>query len=59
MTGKRTVTAKWHVDETYTKVRGRWRYPDRAVENNGDTVEFRFSGRCNLRVVKRFLCNAP
>ena len=23
---KRPVTGKWHVDETYIKVRGQWRY---------------------------------
>jgi transposase-like protein len=23
---KRTVTGKWHLDGTYTKVRGRWMY---------------------------------
>lgn len=23
---KRAVTGKWHVDETYVRVRGRWRY---------------------------------
>src|SRR5690349_7795694 len=27
---KRVVTAKWHVDETYIKVRGQWKYLYRA-----------------------------
>ncbi len=30
---KRPVTRKWHVDETYVKVRGRWMYLYRAIES--------------------------
>jgi len=29
---KRAVTGKWHVDETYIKVRGRWMYLYRAID---------------------------
>jgi putative transposase len=49
------VTGKWHVDETYIKVRGRWMYLYRAIDSNGDTVEFWFSERRNLTAAKRFL----
>jgi putative transposase len=55
---KRVVTAKWHVDETYIKVRGRWMYLYRAIDSNGDTVEFWFSERRNLTAAKRFLRKA-
>jgi transposase-like protein len=55
---KRAVTAKWHVDETYVKVRGQWRYLYRAIDSNGDTVEFWFSERRNLTAAKRFLRKA-
>jgi transposase-like protein len=55
---KRTVTAKWHVDETYIKVRGRWMYLYRAIDSNGDPVEFWFSERRNLTAAKRFLARA-
>jgi putative transposase len=55
---KRTVTAKWHVDETYIKVRGQWRYLYRAIDSNGDTVEFWFSERRNLAAATRFLRKA-
>jgi transposase-like protein len=55
---KRTVTAKWHVDETYIKVRGQWRYLNRAVDRNDGTVEFWFSERRNLAAAKRFLLKA-
>jgi transposase-like protein len=53
---KRSVTGKWHVDETYIKVRGRWMYLYRAIDSHGDTVEFWFSERRNLAAAKRFLC---
>jgi len=55
---KRSVTAKWHVDETYIKVRGEWKYLYRAIDSNGDTIEFWFSERRNLTAAKRFLRKA-
>jgi putative transposase len=55
---KRAVTAKWHIDETYIKVRGRWMYLYRAIDSNGDTVEFWFRERRNLAAAKRFLHTA-
>jgi transposase-like protein len=55
---KRAVTGKWHIDETYVKVRGQWRYLYRAIDSNGDTVEFWFSERRNLTAAKRFLRKA-
>jgi transposase-like protein len=44
--------------ETYIKVRGQWRYLYRAIDSNGDTVEFWFSERRNLTAAKRFLRKA-
>jgi transposase-like protein len=55
---KRPVSRKWHVDETYIKVRGRWMYLYRAIDSNGHTVEFWFSERRNLTAAKRFLRKA-
>jgi transposase-like protein len=40
---KKVVTSRWHIDETYIEVRGRWMYLYRAIDSNGDTVEFWFS----------------
>ncbi len=54
----RPVTGRWHVDETYIKVRGRWMYLYRAIDSNGNTVEFCFSERRNLIAAKRFLRKA-
>jgi putative transposase len=55
---KRAVTRRWHVDEIYLKVRGRWMYLYRAIDSNGDTVEFWFSERRNPTAAKRFLRKA-
>ncbi|SCZ00130.1 Transposase (or an inactivated derivative) [Microvirga guangxiensis] len=55
---KRSVSWKWHVDETDIKVRGRWTYLYRAIDSNGDTVEFWFSERRDLAAANRFLSNA-
>jgi transposase-like protein len=40
MTGR-----SWRVDETYVKIRGRWVYLYRAVDRDGNTVDFRLSVR--------------
>ena len=52
---KRAVTGRWHIDETYVKVRGQWRYLYRAIASDGDTIEFWFSERRNLTAAKWFL----
>jgi len=40
---KRAVGSKWHMDETYIKVRGQWMYLYRAIDSTGETVDFWFS----------------
>ncbi|MGF9764799.1 IS6 family transposase [Microvirga sp. 0TCS3.31] len=55
---KRPVTDRWQVDETYIKVRGQWMYLYRAVDSDGNTIEFWFSERRNLTAAKRFLRKA-
>ena len=55
---KRAVTGRWHADETYIKVRGRWTYLYRAIDSNGDTVEFRLSEHRDLSAAKRFFRKA-
>ncbi len=35
----------WKVDETYSKVKGEWRYQSRAVDSDGQTIAFFFSAK--------------
>lgn len=55
---KRQVTRKWNLDETYIKVKGEWLYLYRAIDSNGNTVEFYFSKDRDLTAAKRFLRKA-
>ncbi len=55
---KRAVAGRWHMDETYIKVRGRWMYLYRAVDSISDKVGFWFSERRNLTAAKPFFRKA-
>ena len=37
---KRCVGSSWRMDETYVKVGGQWRYLYRAVDHDGQTIDF-------------------
>jgi transposase-like protein len=37
---KRPVGLSWRMDETYIKVNGHWKYLYRAVDKEGDTIDF-------------------
>ena len=37
---KRPVGRSWRLDETYVKVAGQWKYLYRAVDRDGDTIDF-------------------
>ena len=42
---KKVVEKKWRTDETYIKVKGQWRYLYRAVDKQGNTVDFLLTKR--------------
>ncbi len=49
---------KWHVDETYIKVKGQDTYLYRAIDKSGATVDFMYSRTRNLKDAKRFFKRA-
>jgi transposase-like protein len=52
---KRPVGRSWRVDETYIKVSGQWNYLYRAVDRDGDTVDFLLTAKRDLAAARRFL----
>jgi IS6 family transposase len=45
---------RWHVDETYIKVNGAWRYVYRAVDQYGQVVDVLVSARRDAQAARRF-----
>ncbi|AXY11359.1 IS6 family transposase (plasmid) [Bacillus thuringiensis LM1212] len=48
----------WRVDETYLKIKGKKMYLYRAVDSEGNTIDFYLSQRRNAKAAKRFLKKA-
>ncbi|MCB5412488.1 IS6 family transposase, partial [Pseudogemmobacter faecipullorum] len=55
---KRPTASSWRMDETYIKVKGRWCYLYRAVDRDGQTLDFMLSDRRNLAAARRFFKRA-
>jgi putative transposase len=51
---KRAVGKSWRMDETYVKVRGEWRYLYRAVDKDGNTVDFLLRAKRNKAAAQRY-----
>ena len=48
----------WRVDETYIKIKGTWTYLYRAVDSEGNTLEFLLSPTRDAEAAKRFFLKA-
>jgi transposase-like protein len=49
---------KWHADETYIRVNGRWCYLYRAIDREGNLVEALLSERRDMAAAQRFFRQA-
>ena len=48
----------WKVDETYVKVKGEWKYLYRAIDSEGNTLEFMLSAKRDKKAALRFFQKA-
>jgi putative transposase len=55
---KRPTAISWRMDETYIKVRGKWMYHYRAVDRDGQTLDFMLSERRDKAAARRFFRRA-
>ena len=55
---KRPVWMSWRMDETYIKVKGEWRYLYRAVDKQGQTIDFLLTEHRDKEAALRFLKKA-
>jgi transposase-like protein len=51
---KGSVGRSWRVDETYIPVAGKWKYLYRAVDTEGQTVDFTLTAKRDLAAARRF-----
>ncbi|CAI8983157.1 transposase [Bacillus sp. IT-79MI2] len=54
----KTTNDSWRVDETYVKVKGQWMYLYRAVDSEGNTIDFYLSKSRDTQAAKRFFKKA-
>ena len=55
---KRRVYVSWRMDETYIKLKGKWVYLYRAIDKDGDTLEFMVSEKRDEAAVTKFFKKA-
>src|SRR5882724_7838083 len=55
---KRPVWVSWRMDETYIKIKGAWYYLYRAVDKQGQTIDFLLTAQRDEQAAKRFLTKA-
>jgi len=55
---KKRVGTSWRMDETYIKVNGKWVYLYRAVDQDGQTIDFLLRKKRDTQAAKRFFRKA-
>ena len=51
---KRPVGKSWRMNETYIRVKGEWRYLYRAVDRDGNTIDFLLRAHRDKAAARRF-----
>ncbi|WP_414079684.1 IS6 family transposase [Xenorhabdus bovienii] len=55
---KKPVGSRWRMDETDIKVKGQWKYLYRAVNTDGQTIDFLLTARRDATAARRFFRKA-
>ncbi|STV77884.1 tranposase [Klebsiella variicola] len=55
---KRTVGRRWRMDETYIRIKGQWKYLYRAVDTDGQSIDFLLTARRDAAAALRFFRKA-
>ena len=51
----KSVQLSWHLDETYIKVKGEWRYLYRAIDKDGHTLDIQLRKRRDHKAAYAFM----
>ena len=51
---KRPVGKSWRMDETYIRIKGEWRYLYRAVDKDGNTIDFLLRAHRDKTAARRY-----
>ena len=52
---KKRAGNRWRLDETYIKIKGVWKYLYRAVDKQGNTIDFLLTAKRDKKAARRFL----
>lgn len=55
---KKRSGMRWRLDETYIKIKGEWKYLYRAVDKQGNTIDFLLTAKRDTKAARRFLNKA-
>jgi len=55
---KKSTGSSWRMDETYIKVKGVWHYLYRAVDKEGNAIDFMLSKKRDKKAAKKFFIKA-